>query len=180
MIIALAGRRVDPPDAKEHRFPGSVSNIEVVRERIRTSLKNHGAQVLVSSAACGSDLLALSEAGNLGLRRRIVLPFEPEEFRSRSVMDRPGDWGALYDRVLAEVQKNADILVVRSNFDDHAFVEVNLAIIKEALLLGSRLQQSVRAIMVWDGKSRGNSDLTEKFGISARSHGLPVTEIMTL
>jgi hypothetical protein len=79
MIIALAGRRVDPPDAKEHPFPGSASNIEVVRERIRTSLKNHGAQVLVSSAACGSDLLVLSEAGNLGLRRRIVLPFEPEE-----------------------------------------------------------------------------------------------------
>lgn len=95
-------------------------------------------------------------------------------------MDRPGDWGALYDRVLAEVQKNADILVIRSNFEDHAFVEVNLAIIKEALLLGSRLQQSVAAIVVWDGKSRGNSDLTEEFGISARRHGLPVTEIMTL
>ena len=48
--------------------------------------------VLVCSAACGADLIALQAAGRVSLRRRIVLPFEPSRFRDSSVVDRPGDW----------------------------------------------------------------------------------------
>jgi hypothetical protein len=90
--IALAGRRVDPPDASEVRFPASAKNIEIVRQRIRNKLQTKRTTVIVSSAACGSDLLALSEAGNLGLRRRVVLPFDRDKFRTTSVTNRPGDW----------------------------------------------------------------------------------------
>jgi hypothetical protein len=180
MIIALAGRRVDPPSATQDRFPGTAGNLEVVRKRIRTSLENHKARVLVSSAACGSDLLALEAAGSLGLRRRIVLPFEIEKFRNTSVTDRPGNWGALYDRILSEVQKNADVFVVRSKSENLAYAEVNHAIIKEALSLGWQLQQSVTAMVVWEGKSRGDSDLTEEFVVVARNHGLLVTEVLTV
>src|ERR1700684_3534400 len=104
MIIALAGRRIDAADAKQERFPAK--NVAMVRERIRLMLQSQRATVVVSSAACGADLLALSEAGSLGLRRRIVLPFEREKFRATSVMDRPGEWGALYDEALNEVEKD--------------------------------------------------------------------------
>src|SRR5450432_2011251 len=93
MIIALAGRRVDPVHAKQQRFPAASKNVEIVRERIRIILQTEGATVLVSSAACGADLLALSEAGALGLRRRVVLPYDRKEFRATSVTDRPGEWG---------------------------------------------------------------------------------------
>jgi hypothetical protein len=96
MVIALAGRRVDPPDADFVRFP--LKNVLAVRLRIRDALTRHAATTVVASAACGSDLLALDEAGALGLRRRIVLPFDRARFRMTSVVDRPGDWGALFDR----------------------------------------------------------------------------------
>ena len=101
MIVALAGRRVDPKDQDPRRFSSTPESVELVRRRIRDKLLNLQASVLVSSAACGADLLALAEAGELGLRRRIILPFDHNEFRSTSVTDRPGNWGPLYDAVLA-------------------------------------------------------------------------------
>ena len=72
-VAALAGRRIDAPDAKEARFPPA--NVARVRERIAAALREHDVVALVASAACGADLIALDEAAKLGIRRRIVLPF---------------------------------------------------------------------------------------------------------
>ena len=179
MIIALAGRRVDAPDAKEHRFPNSRENVDAVRTRIRNLLRTEGATVLVSSAACGADLLALSEAGSLGLRRRVVLPFDRERFRKTSVTDRPGDWGPMYDTVIEQAEKNGELLVIQTTSDDKAYVETNHAIIQEALSFGQQLQRPVAAVLVWDGKSRGKGDLTEEFGTYARDRGIRVVDVKT-
>ena len=178
MIIALAGRRVDAADAKENRFPDK--NVGMVRERIRSMLQTHDAAVLVSSAAWGADLLALSEAGKLGLRRRVVLPFDRKKFRSTSVTDRRGDWGPLYDWVLNEVEKNGDLLVMQLDSEDEAYAETNHAIVDQALSLGQELQFPVAAVLVWDGRSRGRGDLTEEFGVYARNKSIPVVDVMTL
>src|SRR5581483_516289 len=82
MIIALAGRRIDARDSASRRFPPE--NITMVRERLGMLFKAQQAEVLISSAACGADLLALEEAGAQGMRRRIVLPFSAERFRTTS------------------------------------------------------------------------------------------------
>jgi hypothetical protein len=179
MIIALAGRRIDAPDAKSHRFPNTRENIDAVRIRIRNLLRSEGATVLVSSAACGADLLALSEAGGLGLRRRIVLPFDPERFRKTSVTDRPGEWGPLYDAEIEQAQKNGDLLLVHAVSDDSAYAETNHVIVDEALALGQQFQRPVTAVLVWEGKSRGEGDLTEEFGAYARQRGVRVVDVNT-
>jgi len=178
MIIALAGRRVDAADAKQQRFPAK--NVDIVRERIRAMLQTYCAAVLVSSAACGADLLALWEADRLGLRRRVVLPFDREKFRTTSVIDRQGDWGSLYDKLLNEVEKGGDLLVIHANSEDNAYAEANHAILDQALSLGQELQDLVTAVLVWDGKSRGEGDLTGEFGVYARHKCVPVIEVMTL
>jgi hypothetical protein len=177
MIIALAGRRVDAVDANPKRFPAEL--VGVVRERIRIVLQTQGATVLVSSAACGADLLAISEAGSLGLRRRIVLPFGREKFRAGSVTDRPGDWGPLYDEVLNEAEKKGDLLVIQPKSENDAYAETNHVIVEEALSLGLELRQPVTAVLVWDGKSRGEGDLTEEFGVYAGNKGIAVANVMT-
>ena len=91
MIIALAGRRVDPAESKDSRFP--LRNVESVRTRARAVLIEKGATALVSSAACGADLIALSEAGQLGLRRRVILPFERRRFPGDFPGYRRGNYG---------------------------------------------------------------------------------------
>ena len=178
MIISLAGRRVDAADAQQQRFPRE--NVEIVQQRIGTALEEFDATVLVSSAACGADLLALAEAGKRRLRRRVVLPFERERFRTTSVTDRPGDWGALYDRVLDEVQKKGDLLIITAGSEDKAYAQTNHAIVDEALSIGQELGESLVGMLVWDGKSRGPEDLTEEFGGYAKSKGIHIIEVSTI
>jgi hypothetical protein len=178
MILALAGRRVDSPDAKEPRFPPR--NVETVRTRARAVLTEKGATGLVSSAACGADLIALSEAGQLGLRRRVILPFERKRFRETSVTDRPGEWGPLYDRILDAVAAAGDLMVLHNGSDDQAYSAANRAILDEAVALAQAVHEPAIAVLIWDGASRGDHDLTEEFGAEARRRGLAVTEVRTI
>jgi hypothetical protein len=178
MIISLAGRRIDAAEAEQPRFP--LENVAMVQQRIGAALEAHGATVLVSSAACGADLLALAEAGQRGLRRRIILPFEREKFRKTSVTDRPGDWGALYDRVLDEAEKKGDLLVISAGSEDEAYAKTNHAIVDEAASMSERLGEAVIGMLVWDGKSRGQGDLTEEFGAYAKSKGMRIIEVSTI
>src|ERR1700687_257733 len=106
-IVALAGRRVDPVDADTRRFP--LENVTLVRKRLSELFVAERATALVSSAACGADLAALEAAERLGLRWRIVLPFAPERFRQTSVIDRPGDWGPVFDRLIAQSRIAGDL-----------------------------------------------------------------------
>jgi hypothetical protein len=179
MIVALAGRRVDPVGAKHSRFSSAPQIIDLVRRRIRETLVSKQAIALVSSAACGADLLALSEAGYLHLQRRVLLPFDRETFRSTSVMDRPGDWGQLYDAVIDEVQQRGDLLIFGTGLENCPYIKTNHRIINEALSLGRSLQEPVMAVRVWEGQSRGEGDLTEEFGIYAGTKGVSVSDVMT-
>lgn len=178
MIIALAGRRVDTAGAKPARFP--LQNVDQVRVRVRAALEAPGAKVLVCSAACGADLIALSEAGSLGLRLRVVLPFNRKRFRDISVTDRPGEWGAVYDRILDDVQAKGDLVVMETTAGAEAYSAANLAILDEAASLAKQLHYATCAALVWDGVSRGPHDITEEFGIEARKRGLAVIEVKTV
>ena len=161
MIIALAGRRSFPP-----------GSIQSVRERLRTLLQQQHADAIVSSAACGADLLALEEAGALGLRRRVILGSDPEHFRQTSVVDHPGGWGAIYDRVLEEVKNNGDLIVLNSSY-----AAVNSAILDEAIAMAQKQNTQPIALILWDARRRGKQDLTQAFLEEAKTRGLSVLEM---
>lgn len=151
----------------------------MVAQRLQTLFQRIHASGVVSSGACGADLLAQSAAA--GLRRRIVLPFEPATFRGKSVTDRPGDWGPLYDTVVAQLQAAGDLVVMQDQPDtDAAFAAANEKILDEAQALGHATGHEVRALQIWDGRSRGPGDLTESFGVAARNRGMQVLEILTV
>jgi hypothetical protein len=176
MIIALAGRRVDAVGAKQSRFSPEPENIERVRRRLRAMLISMRSIALVSSAACGADLLALEEAGLLGLRRKVVLPFSQEKFRLTSVIDRPGNWGSLYDKAIEEIEAKGDLIVLECGLEGAAYVKTNHTIIEKAIALGNDLEYPVSAVRVWEGKSRGAEDLTDEFGLYAKKRGIPLIE----
>lgn len=177
MIIAAAGRRVDTAEAKEARFP--LQNVRIVTTRVRRLLENRGATAVVCSAACGADLIVLSEAGSLRLRRRVVLPFDRERFRETSVTDRPGDWAPLYDQILNQVEAAGDLVVIHIPREEEAYSATNRRILDESILLGEQFREPVIAVLVWNGSSRGSDDLTAAFGADARNRGLPVIEVLT-
>lgn len=188
MIVALAGRRIDAPGAEQQRFP--LENIDVVAERLRTLLEDLKPYALVCSAACGADLLALDAARTLGIRRRIVLPFDASRFRATSVVDRPGNWGSLFDTLHQEARARNDLEIVSHEGDDEeAYAVATERIIAEALELakeeagresGESPESQPTAIVVWDGRSRGEGDLTARFAALARKNGMRVMEIDTM
>ena len=109
-VVALAGRRVDLPEAQVPRFP--LENVQEVGRCVCEALYEMHAVAIVCSAACGAALVALEQAKQLGVRRRIVQPFAPERFRETSVVDRPGGWGPLYDQQVAATAAAGDLLVL--------------------------------------------------------------------
>ena len=177
MIIAAAGRRIDADDTKEPRFP--LQNVHIVTARVRRMLENRGATAVVCSAACGADLIALSEAGSLSLRRKVILPFDRERFRATSVADRPGNWVELYDQILDQVEAAGDLVVIQASREENAYSATNQRILHEAILLGEQSGEPISAVLVWNGASRGGDDLTEAFGFEAPNRGLPVMEVRT-
>jgi hypothetical protein len=179
MIIALVGRRIDGPNAASPVFPDS--SIPLVHDRIRDLLKEQNATAMVSSAACGADLIALKTAGELNLRRLVILPFAPERFRETSVVDRPGDWGSLFDQVIAEVKAKNDLVDLGlASEEDESYIVANRAIIEESLALAESTGEPIAAVLVWNGVSRGPGDVTNAFGDAARARGWKVLEISTL
>ena len=159
-VIALAGRRIDAPDTDSSRFP--LENVSMVRQRLADLLSTESAEALVCSAACGADLIALEEAERLGLRRRIILPFPPKRFRETSVTDRPGDWGPLFDRLIAAAEAAGDLVILGNTggSDDSAYAAANRAIIGEALARAASNNTPLRlvAVIVWEGSARAGSD----------------------
>lgn len=176
VVAALAGRRIDAPDAEKARFP--LGRAPAVRNAIAETIKREAIGLLVCSAACGADLLALDVALDSGVRCRVVLPFNPVEFRRTSVTDRPGDWGPLYDRVIATVATANDLIVLDGRAEDEgAYSQANEAIIHEATLAAS--PNRAVAILVWEGQPREGSDATAEFRQLAVSAGMDERTVLT-
>jgi hypothetical protein len=179
-VVALAGRRVDADGTCPPRFP--LASVPLVRKRLAGLLAGEKAAAVVCSAACGADLIALEEAERLGLRRRIVLPFPPGRFRETSVINRPGDWGSVYDRLIAAALQDGDLIVLRHHESDEAYSAANEVIVREAEALawkGAALRRAL-AVVVWEGAERAGSDATEGFRAIAASAGFEERSVLTL
>jgi hypothetical protein len=125
--------------------------------------------------------LALVTAGRFGIRRRIVLPFPREQFRASSVVDRGAEWGGCFDAVLDEIEAQGKVITLGyAPENEVAYLETNHVILELATAAGADLNQPVRALVVWDGVSRGDDDVTQAFQVESRNRGLTVEEISTL
>jgi hypothetical protein len=180
-VIALAGRRIDAPGSDPPRFP--LDKVPTARRRLAKLMSVEDVTALVCSAACGADLVALEEAERLGLRRRIVLPFPPKRFRKTSVVDRPGDWGPVFDRLISAAERAGDLVVLSAETgnDDAAYAAANEAIIHEAQLLADATAPSrLIAVVVWEGEARAGNDATEAFRHLASIAGFEQRSVPTL
>jgi hypothetical protein len=112
----------------------------------------------------------------LNVKRVVLLPSEPAVFRSSSVVDRPGDWGEMFDRLVKEV--NVEILDVPEG--QTGYLETNIRLLERAQTLASSNNTVARALVIWNKKSRGPDDVTGHFLEQARLRKMTVVEISTL
>jgi hypothetical protein len=173
--VALAGRRIDAPGGPV-RFP--LECVDAVEAMLRSYCVEHGVTHLVSSAACGADLLALRAAVRDGVARRtVVLPFDVATFRRTSVTDRPGDWGALYDRIVGEVSAAGGLVLLGLEPDAGGAYDIAT---EKILAVAAAAAGPVRACLVWEGASRGTGDHSLALAVGARRRCWPVDDVYTL
>lgn len=174
-VAALAGRRIDAQDADSLRFP--LEEAEHVAKKLHRHFRQEHVKLLICSAACGADILALEVAEKLAIPAIIVLPVAPPLFRKISVTDRPGNWGERFDRLLAEARDRSGLVELGLNAsDEHIFSVTNQWIIQTALESGFHRKL---AFVVWEGRSRGGDDSTAQFLNLARNHGFEKRSILT-
>jgi hypothetical protein len=173
-VVIQAGRRVDAPDSQSPRFPAA--NVSRVRARIEEYLKREQPSDVVSSAACGTDLLLLDLAGQMGIPQTVVLGTDPQTFRKSSVIDRPGDWGNLYDHVL----KTAKVETLKVAEGQEGYLQTNIVLLDRGQSLAAARGVPAQALVVWNKQSRGEDDVTEHFLKQAEKRGITVVQISTL
>lgn len=180
VVIALAGRRVDAPQADPPRFP--LSSVALVAERLRNKFDQLRVRSLVCSAACGSDLIALGIAAEQSIETYVVLPFDSERFRATSVVDRPveGEWEDAYDRAIARARAARRLEIVSADVasDEKAYAAASDRIVERACELAGG-SAGVVAIAVWEGAPRSESDMTAHFLQYARDAGVRTESILT-
>lgn len=185
-IIASAGRRIDPPNAKKRRFPAERE--AEVAAKVREVLESLKPDLTISSAACGADILLLEVAQNLGIESRVILPFDKREFRRRSVADCGSDWGSRFDSLIADGSPIDKSLVVLSpnlpSSDaeaDIAYTSVTDAIIQAASeSAGCDNPCIAMGLLVWDGIVKDERDQTALFRNHAAKRGWKIVEVKTL
>ena len=181
-VIALTGRRIDAPDTDPPRF--LLANVPIVRKRLSGLFSAEHAVALVCSAACGADLIALEEAERLGIRRRIVLPFQPERFRETSVSDRPGDWGSAFDRLISSAEAVGDLVVLSNHeVDDASYRSAGRTIIREAETLARAIPNDpmprLVVAIVWEGGIMAEADISEGIRSLAKEAGFEERFLLT-
>jgi hypothetical protein len=146
-------------------------------------MTSEGAVALISSAACGADLIALEVAEELDMQRRIVLPFEPGRFRDTSVSDRPGSWGPLFDHFIDAAKTGDDLIVLADTAvsDAAAYASANERIVREAAACARAKLPPIRmvAVVVWEGAPKDGDDATMDFRTLAASAGFESREVLT-
>lgn len=163
----------------EERFP--LRNIARVSRDVGRALGELKPSTVVGSGACGADLLVLEAAAELGIRRRVILPFDRVTFRASSVSDRPGDWGPRFDAVINQVIAQGDLVELALDpKNDATYAQVNLAILADADNLARSTGEDCRALVIWNGATRGSSDVTAAFLEEVRRRGWSPTVINTL
>lgn len=168
VVAALAGRRIDAVGSKVRSFP--IDRIDQVRANLESLFEQEAVERLVCSAACGADLIALDLAKKAGLRYRVILPFSIERFRQSSVVDRPGDWGPLFDQLVKDIPDSELIVLPELANDDEAYDYANKEIVRQAAMMAA--PGTGLAIAVWEGQPRQGSDATASFLQLAKDAGL--------
>jgi hypothetical protein len=100
------------------------------------------------------------------------------------VTDRPGDWGPVFDRMIAAAGAAGDLVVPHSDDDDdNAYAAANEAIIRKAqqLARAAGADRSCRlvAVVVWEGAARAGSDATDDFRKLAQQMGFEERTVLT-
>lgn len=175
-VAVLGGRRL----ASAGGASGSwTAELDRISSELKALLVDEQVTLLVCAAAAGADLLGLAVAAELGIRCHVILPYEPDVFCQRSVADQGEYWSSLFEKLIPIIAERGDLTVLDLSLEDEvgAYCETNRVLIDD-LLAKAAVAEAI-AILVWEGKSRGDGDFTGFLQSLARNAGIRECTILT-
>jgi class 3 adenylate cyclase len=176
-VIIFSGHMVDAPGRRVPRFPGQY--VEAVAEQIRLTLDSAGAQIGISSAACGSDLLFIEAMLARDADIQVVLPWRKEEFKQTSVLVGGDEWARRFDRALEEATSVTYLSQQGAPSGNLGYVYCNDCMNGMALFRSEKLGSDVRPLAVWDGRRGDGLGGTSSFMDfwSSKGHTVEVIDL---
>jgi class 3 adenylate cyclase len=176
-VIIFSGHMVDALGRRVPRFP--VQYVDAVAEQIRLTLDSLGAQIGVSSAACGSDLLFIEAMLARDADIQVVLPWRKEEFKQTSVLAGGDEWARRFDRALEEATSVTFLSQQGAPSGNLGYVYCNDCMNGMALFRSEKLGSDVRPLAVWDGRRGDGLGGTSSFVDfwSSKGHAVEVIDL---
>jgi hypothetical protein len=176
-VIIFSGHMVDAPGREVPRFPAQY--VEAVEEQIRLTLDSLDAQIGISSAACGSDLLFIEAMLARDADIQVVLPWRKEEFKQTSVLIGGQVWERRFDRALEEATSVTYLSQQGAPSGNLGYVYCNNCMNGMALFRSDKLASDVRPMAVWDGRRGDGLGGTSSFVDfwTSRGHAVDVVDL---
>jgi hypothetical protein len=174
-VVVGSGHMVDMPDRGDARFPPD--QVARVTSEIRAALDAWGVgpeTTVVTGGANGADIIVAEECLARGARAVICLALPPDEFESRSVEGRDGEWTGRFRSLLdrAEVRTLPD-----PPSGDELYAKTNRWIVETARSLDG---DQPHALVVWNGKEGdgpgGTRDFVRLLGFSGPAPNVRVID----
>jgi class 3 adenylate cyclase len=152
-VVAVSGHMIDAPGRAQPRFPPALET--AVEAAIREHLRGLDAPTLYTSAASGSDLIAIEQALALGAEVNVVLPFDRDDFVRVSVAPAGTWWVPRFERALDKAQRV--IVATGESYlgDDALFEHAALQVEGLARLRAAQLEASPTLVCVMDATQPG-------------------------
>jgi tetratricopeptide (TPR) repeat protein len=161
-VIIFSGHMIDASDRLRARFPTAL--VPAVAKEIKERLNRCDAQIGISSAACGSDLLFIEAMIERGAEIHVVLPWRKEQFLRTSVAinDDP-NWTQKFDHLLDEVTSVTYLSQQSAPGGNLGYVYCSDCMNGMALYRAETIGSDVTPIAVWDGKKGDGLGGTSSF-----------------
>lgn len=150
-VLHYAGHIIAHPDAAEGRV--LADREDDLRRRIAAKLDDIRPSMVIGSIAAGADILVLEQALARGVRARVGLPFDLEDFIESSVRPSGEGWVERAHRILASDLCACFHLSTAKRVpeDNRAFGLVSRHAMGSAVLYAQRIHSDVEQLLVWDG-----------------------------
>jgi class 3 adenylate cyclase len=150
-VIIFSGHMIDAANRLRPRFPAHL--VPVVAKEIKERLDRCDAQIGISSAACGSDLLFIEAMLERGAEIHVVLPWRKEEFLRTSVaISHDQYWIKRFEELLGEVTSITYLSQQSAPSGNLGYVYCSECMNGMALYRAETMGSDVTPVAVWDGK----------------------------
>ncbi|MEP7099375.1 MAG: hypothetical protein ABI781_02630 [Burkholderiales bacterium] len=185
-VLLFSGHRVDAPGRAPARFPSAL--VPRAAQAIGDALDALGAgpaDLAISQAASGGDLLFADACAARGVRLCVMLPMAEPAFIAESVQGSAGtdDWAARYAAMRANLSQPPQVLAdVRPDPVDPPWPQADVFRRCNAWLLDTAIAHGVgklHFICLWDGSDAGGPGGTAHMVREVARVGAPMSWIDT-